>query len=237
MRKIKLIPFVMAILLVTTAVSFIACSQDEAEEDAKQAKIELLKAKAKEFAKKYGVEMSLNEDNMEALAETLTVEQMEEDFMAFAEFKGIKVVSYGNKTLGLKRLKIKRAKTVAEDKGTKDEGNINGRYDPHEGSARAEVYNVKIKGKWKPITVNFTIVVDWRYTLTKANYVKIDISVSPSDFELTHDSSGYVFTTEKEGDVVEAHGIIKLKRYDYEWKLSYSFNHDSKTGETSAQVQ
>lgn len=118
MRKKILFSLATVLLIAVSAVSLVACSQDEAEEDAKQTKIELLKAKAKEFAKKYGVEMSLNEENIEALAETLTVEQMEEDFKAFAEFKDIASVAQVPVLQRTNRLKIKRTKTPEEERDT-----------------------------------------------------------------------------------------------------------------------
>ena len=84
MRKLLLI-FGAALALSTTAF-FNACSTDEV--DAEQlSKKQLLLAKSKEFARKYGVNMTLREDRIDEIAQRLTVEQMERDFKEMVELK------------------------------------------------------------------------------------------------------------------------------------------------------
>ena len=79
--KTKIITFVATLLCLTT--TLISCSSDEVDE-AQGNKKELLLKKSKEFAKKYGVEMELNEDSLDVMAHTLTVEQMEKDYQEWA---------------------------------------------------------------------------------------------------------------------------------------------------------
>lgn len=86
--KTKIITFVVTLLCLTT--TFVSCSSDEAEE-AQGNKKELLLKKSKEFAKKYGVKMELNEDSLDVIARTLTVEQMEKDYKEWAEAAPIRI--------------------------------------------------------------------------------------------------------------------------------------------------
>lgn len=65
---------------------FTSCESDETDFEPNN-KIELLKAKSKEFAKKYDVDVTLNDDSIAKYAEQMTVEGMEEDYKAFAEMK------------------------------------------------------------------------------------------------------------------------------------------------------
>ncbi len=81
MKKIAFVLMTLfAILLVQNLQS---CSQDDTDDPVKT-KAALLLAKSKEFAEKYGVSMELNRDSVEVAAQTLTVEQMEEDYRRFA---------------------------------------------------------------------------------------------------------------------------------------------------------
>ncbi len=79
----KLIFGVGLVLTVSVINLFNACSADEAEEAYMEqtSKKELLLAKSKEFAKKYKVEMWLNEENMDYIVRNLTIEQMEQDYI------------------------------------------------------------------------------------------------------------------------------------------------------------
>lgn len=65
---------------------FTSCESDETDFEPNN-KIELLKAKSKEFAKKYDVDVTLNDDSIAKYADQMTVEGMEEDYKAFAEMK------------------------------------------------------------------------------------------------------------------------------------------------------
>ena len=67
-------------------VAFHACSSDEAN-DPSTAKSQLLVQKSKEFAKRYGVDLVLNESTLDETSKTLTVEQMEKDYQEWANMK------------------------------------------------------------------------------------------------------------------------------------------------------
>lgn len=75
-------------VFVSCGVSFVllGCQNDEAEMDSKE-KVDLLMAKSEEFAKKYGVDVSLNKDYVKAHADEMTIEGMEADYRGFAELK------------------------------------------------------------------------------------------------------------------------------------------------------
>lgn len=82
--KGKISVFIMSITCLMTI--FTSCESDETDFDPNN-KIELLKAKSKEFAKKYDVDVTLNDDSIAKYADQMTVESMEEDYKAFAEMK------------------------------------------------------------------------------------------------------------------------------------------------------
>ena len=86
--KTKIITFVVTLLCLTT--TFTSCSSDEVDE-AQTSKKELLLKKSKEFAKKYGVKMELNEDSLDVIARTLTIEQMEKDYQEWAEATPLRI--------------------------------------------------------------------------------------------------------------------------------------------------
>lgn len=79
----KLILGVGLVLTVSVINLFNACSADETDEAyiGQVSKKKLLLAKSKEFAKKYGVKMWLNEENMDYIVQHLTIEQMEQDYI------------------------------------------------------------------------------------------------------------------------------------------------------------
>lgn len=67
-------------------------------------KIEFLKAKSKEFAKKYGVNITLNDDSIAKYAEQMTVESMEDDYKYLSEaMKALKHKEYVVKGNTLKK--------------------------------------------------------------------------------------------------------------------------------------
>lgn len=70
---------------------FSACTNDET--DQALTKSQLLIKKSKEFAKKYNVDLRLKEENIDKIAETLTVDQMEKDYQDFASSCG-KVIKF-----------------------------------------------------------------------------------------------------------------------------------------------
>lgn len=88
--KGKISVFIMSITCLMTI--FTSCESDETDFEPNN-KIELLKAKSKEFAKKYDVDVTLNDDSIAKYADQMTVEGMEEDYKAFAEMKKVCKIS------------------------------------------------------------------------------------------------------------------------------------------------
>lgn len=86
MKKSSLV--IVVSVLALCACLFHACSSDELDEPQPTDKAQLLLAKSREFAKKYGVDVKLNEANLEEIAQTKTVEELETDFQMFAALKG-----------------------------------------------------------------------------------------------------------------------------------------------------
>lgn len=95
-------------------VAFYSCSNEDLDEDSVQSKAELFRAKAKELSKKYGVDVTLNEENIEKMAETMTMEQFEKEFQMFATMK-IDTVLVGESNEGMpKKLRFKTRKRMTE---------------------------------------------------------------------------------------------------------------------------
>lgn len=67
---------------ITTFVAFHACSSDENNDPQPMTKTQLLLKKSKEFAQKYNVDLEVDEAQLEKVADTLSVEQMERDYQS-----------------------------------------------------------------------------------------------------------------------------------------------------------
>ena len=101
----------------TAVLAFHACSaDDEAEEPQHSPQAQLLLQKSREFAKKYDVNMTLNEDNIEETAKTLSVEQMENDFLEMAEFHlSFDVPNQSTGKRSVNKLRIRRKAATFEE--------------------------------------------------------------------------------------------------------------------------
>ena len=101
----------------TAVLAFHACSaDDEAEESQHSPQAQLLLQKSREFAKKYNVNMTLNEDNIEETANTLSVEEMEKDFREMSEFDlSISTPSTTTNGHSINKLRIRRKTTIFEE--------------------------------------------------------------------------------------------------------------------------
>lgn len=70
---------------IATLVTFHACSSDEANDPQPMSKSQLLLKKSKEFAQKYNVDLEVDEAQLEKVADTLSVEQLERDYQSWAK--------------------------------------------------------------------------------------------------------------------------------------------------------
>lgn len=125
MKKNKLLVIIFSILAVT--LPFVQCTSDEADEA--PTKVEILKAKAKQLSEKYGITVTLDEESLGEAADTLTLEQMEEDIMQIAALKGFVFEGSTSKKApsGRNRLKIRLNKTLEEEKKEEKESErVNG---------------------------------------------------------------------------------------------------------------
>lgn len=90
-------------VICSLVILFPSCSQDEMTElqpNSTETKIKAYKEYAEKLADKYGVNMQLNENNMEEIVKNLTFEQMEEDFASIANMQ---IVAPKKKKLGIRR--------------------------------------------------------------------------------------------------------------------------------------
>ncbi len=212
-----------AVLLSALSIGFTACSQDEVDEP-QQTKVDLLKAKAKEFAEKYGVEMSLNEDNIAQIAETLSVEQMEKDFQNFAKLKDslsaqTKPTPLKNKakTRGLKIRTTVPLEETAPPVGSND-GTEADRYKEYKGSVsggRNGLFQREYNGKKENIYISVDVTVSWSVKLNSNS--RMDVSVSSNGRETRHDIVCYYSTSN--GFSVYGGGTIWVITERYKFKF------------------
>lgn len=123
--KGKISVFIMSITCLMTI--FTSCESDETDFEPNN-KIELLKAKSKEFAKKYDVDVTLNDDSIAKYADQMTVEGMEEDYKAFAEMKK-SLQNISTETMPSVPTKLLSKKDFLKRRKVETESDALGRYD------------------------------------------------------------------------------------------------------------
>lgn len=161
-------------------VAFYSCSNEDLDEDSVQSKAELFRAKAKELSKKYGVDVTLNEENIEKMAETLTMEQFEREFRMFATMK-FDTIYFMCKTVSPKKLRFKTKKRLAE---TPDGTNVNSVYtgtiniDDISISVEYSVWNESTrKYENKPANYSISGRADWRFQQTGSSLVDVQLDI------------------------------------------------------------
>jgi len=166
-------------LFLSGAVVFYSCSSEDMEDERPLTKAELLRAKAKEFSQKYGVEMSLNEENIDSLANVLTVEQMEKDFQAFAALKNQEIVgartNKDRRVLSRKIFRVNHNTSIEEDREQTYESSETVTLQPFSTSFKVkDSFN-----KEETVTVSFTgsATVFWKYGLKVSNYAKVSLTL------------------------------------------------------------
>ena len=215
-------------------VAFYSCSNEDLDEDSVQSKAELFRAKAKELSKKYGVDVTLNEENIEKMAETMTMEQLEEDFQMFAAMK-MDTISLECKMEAPKKLRFKTKKRLKE---TSEESNRDKEYS---GSMTIESKVITIKYKMRDPVTNkmeeyrptYTIggSVSWKYKQTgesKVN-VSLDIIGSPS---ATGGGSFPIYSASIIGNNLSfnVQGTITVTSTYYHHNIGCSVNYDEQAG-------
>ena len=130
----------------TAVLAFDACSaDDEAEELQHSPQAQLLLQKSREFAKKYGVNMTLNEDNIEETAKTLSVEEMEKDFREWAKLTKTPLVvkNSDNGKLTKNNIKLRRKTVEMELSGRRGEFKGSGSF-----GEMGRYYNAEVTVNW-----------------------------------------------------------------------------------------
>ena len=219
MKKLMLSVLAIAGMLVAMATIY-ACSSDEAGEQ-NQSQAQMLMQKSKEFAKKYGVDMTLNEENIEGTAKTLTVEQMEKDYQEWAELTKnpieIKVTGGENKT----KNKIKLRRRISEMELSGQGGDIMGRTS---FGCVGHIYEAEVKVSWKYHNAIFHPVTATVYYINKnGEQHNADISLSSN------------FNTSGDYITFSASGTFKLSDapYDKSMILHVYYNEQSKIASIS----
>ena len=176
MKKLVLSVLAIAGMLVAIA-AFHACSSDEADEQ-NLTQAQLLMQKSKEFAKKYGVDMTLNEENIEETAKTLTVEQMEKDYQEWAELmkKPIEMKVTGGEENTRNKIKLRRRISEMEMSGRS--GNFTGRTSL--GSI-GNICEAEVKVSWNYHTAaNHPVTATIECFGPKGDTYKTDVALSSS---------------------------------------------------------
>ena len=164
MKKLILSVLAIAGMLVAMA-AFHACSSDEADEQ-NLTQAQLLMQKSKEFAKKYGVNMTLNEENIEETAKTLTVEQMEKIYESMSQLCiKIPIQKSNNKFAKTKnKLRIRKVAPLLEID----------RPDPYQGSASGSASN-------DVLGIRIAASCSWTYSEKGAQHVSLTITYQHND--------------------------------------------------------
>lgn len=96
-------------------VAFHSCSNEDLDEDSVQSKAELFRAKAKELSKKYGVDVTLNEENIEGTVQEITLEQLEKEIQMFASIRLDTIHIPADKPHTVKKLRFSTNKKLREE--------------------------------------------------------------------------------------------------------------------------
>ncbi len=228
MKKRSLITLVTVFFAVLTLTAFYACSADEGAPETAQptAKADILRAKAKEFAKKYGVNMTLNEDKIDSLAQVLTVEQMEEDFKALSTAKFELKMSQPSK-LVRRGLKIRSNKTLEEERNETYSGNA-----PFDFSLRVKYITTEEDTEVTHIEAfSGRGTVSWTLGLQTSN--SVTVSMSSDDGRLSGSSRMNTNPTNNSQDfksgTFEASGILHISVEGYSLRKSIKVTCAQKT--------
>ena len=155
----------------TAVLAFHACSaDDEAEEPQHSPQAQLLLQKSREFAKKYNVNMTLNEDNIEETAKTLSVEEMEKDYREISHLSiksNFKTFNRSSKT-SRNKLRIKRLPPLLEED----------RPDTYSGSSSASASN-------DVLDISLDASASWTYSEKGKQIVTLTVDFRHKD---CHDS-------------------------------------------------
>ena len=108
----------LSLLLLTgamaTFVAFHACSSDDTNDPQSMSKTQLLLKKSKEFAKKYNVDLEVDEAQLEKVADTLSIEQMERDYQAWAKLQNSPIMIFPRRTKSANGLKLTKRRASFE---------------------------------------------------------------------------------------------------------------------------
>lgn len=229
-----------------TLTPFLAsCSEDAIEEQEQTlTKADILRAKAMEFAKKYNVDMTLNEENIDSLAEVLTVEQMERDFQEFAA-STLHFTSQGyeeNQFVSQRRLKIRRTRTTAEERehtytDQEETNNPTGVY--VEFNAKLKWYDLRYPNNTPyEVQLGGEAYVTWTYSLKGENHVRVDLTLKKDNEtymkEIHFTPNFYVNSQQQISFHASANICIKDEDGSHEGRGSLTVQRDN--GNVSVQV-
>lgn len=221
MKQNHLTLLVAIALLAACVTTFFACSQDEAEEQSppQASKADILRAKAKELSLKYGIDMSLNEENINEIADTLTVEQLEKDFQMLASMSIEVHPSSGNNSSSIspfpnkRRLKIRSNKTPEEERDCVVEGNeddipVTIQFHKDVMEENGKVKNIRIREEG-------TAKIKWRYGLKIASQVNLTFESNDERLKGGGILQGHFNGGNNNGNAFTASGIVRICYEEY----------------------
>lgn len=114
-RNFFLFLFLIGTLVVISV--FHACSSNDSDEQT-ETRTQFLLKKSKELGQKYGVDMTLDETNIEKNSKTLTVEQMEKDYKDWASFSAHLKLKSTTEVKSAHHLRLVRRRAMFETTAT-----------------------------------------------------------------------------------------------------------------------
>ena len=204
MKKISLL-LLLLFGAMATFVAFQACSSDEMNEQP-QTKAQLLLKKSREFAKKYGVKMELNEENIEEIAKTLTVEEMEQDYRNWAEDTREPIkMTLTNSNTSKNKIKLRKKISEREVSGSGNEFTCYASF-----GQRGNIYEATVLVKWEyrsPTNNRVTASIN-AYSTTDWHKGSTDVDLHPV-FSMANDKLSF-----------SAHGTARIYGITYTKQIS-----------------
>ncbi len=105
---------------IATFVAFHACSSDEANDSQPTSRSQMLLKKSKEFAQKYNVDLEVDEIQLEKVADTLSVEQMERDYIAWSNLINKSITNTSHHAKSINGLKFAKRRASFESTSISD---------------------------------------------------------------------------------------------------------------------
>lgn len=220
----KLILGVGLVLTVSIIHLFNACSADEAEEAYMEqtSKKELLLAKSKEFAKKYGVDMEIRKDILDELVLEKSIADMERDYQKMARYR-LKPLTFKLDIAPKKRsnkIQFRSTTTVTEIEELRDT--------IYEGSATKDDVRIELSSPDGSYHLSGSIYVEWKYGNQVASFVRYssNFTVSGTSSEFPSPSGNMIASFSTSPFRFDAHDRCSVIFEEYLYYFQFAATHN-----------